>query len=84
MQFGNRFAWLGWQFDLGAMLVSIPKTKAVKIVQLLQQLRKPARRVDRRFVEKVIGSLLWFAGGCFWFPPACQRDLICKQCGSVG
>eukprot|EP00435_Cladocopium_sp_Y103_P043837 s2142_g12.t1 len=69
MVLGREFAWLGWQFNVAELAVTIPLNKREKILPLLSSLFKPSSKVERKLVERVVGMLLWFTGGCFWLKP---------------
>ena len=69
MKFGETFVWLGWQFDLCSFEVRIPESKATKFLQNLRALCRAEKKVERRLVERIVGMLLWFAGGCWWLKP---------------
>ena len=71
MSLGQKFIRLGWQFDLRNLRVTIPdkKKKKPQILPLLDQVCDPKAKLERRTVERVIGMLLWFTGGCGWLKP---------------
>ena len=59
--------WLGWDWDLVSMTVSLPSAKFAKLHTLLIECRKP--QLLRKTVERLVGLLQWICQLYTYFKP---------------
>ena len=62
--FGVRVSWIGWEFNMAAMSVSLQPTKRSKLLDLIDRLRRRPR-ASVKDLERFIGLALW---ACNLFP----------------
>lgn len=59
--------WLGWDWDLVSMTLSLPPAKFAKLQTLLVECRRP--QLLRRTVERLVGLLQWICQCYIYFRP---------------
>ena len=64
LMFGVRVSWIGWEFNMAAMSVSLQPTKRSKLLDLIDRLRRHPR-TSVKDLERFIGLALW---ACNLFP----------------
>ena len=62
--FGVRVSWLGWEFNMAAMSVSLQPAKRSKLLDLIDRLRRHPRTTVKD-LERFVGLALW---ACNLFP----------------